>query len=86
MGLHQDRNEFDLTQPIVSVSLGLPAVFQFGGAGRKDPIRRIAVSHGDVLIWGGTHRLAFHGILPLKNGLHGSTGMTRINLTFRRAT
>ena len=54
LSLHQDRNERDMAAPIVSVSLGLPAVFQFGGLQRTDPVRRIAVQHGDVVVWGGS--------------------------------
>ena len=85
MALHQDRNERDLSAPVVSVSLGLPALFLFGGARRDDPVRRIALFHGDVVVWGGVQRLAFHGIQPLAEGEHAATGRCRINLTFRRA-
>lgn len=85
MGLHQDRNEHDFSQPIVSVSLGLPIVFQFGGLRRSDSVRRVPLAHGDVLVWGGPTRLAFHGVLTLKAGIHPLTGASRINLTFRRA-
>lgn len=85
MGLHQDRNESDFSQPIVSVSLGLPIIFQFGGMRRSDPTRRVPLAHGDVLVWGGPTRLAFHGVLTLKAGVHPLTGAVRINLTFRRA-
>jgi alkylated DNA repair protein (DNA oxidative demethylase) len=83
--LHQDRDERDFTQPIVSVSLGLPAVFLFGGDKRSDPARRIPLAHGDVAVWGGTSRLRYHGVLPLADGEHALTGRCRINLTFRRA-
>jgi alkylated DNA repair protein (DNA oxidative demethylase) len=83
--LHQDRNERDFTQPIVSVSLGLPAVFLFGGARRKDRPRRIRIETGDVAVWGGPARLAFHGIAPLAAGSDSLTGECRINLTFRKA-
>jgi DNA oxidative demethylase len=83
--LHQDRNERDYAQPVVSVSLGLPAVFQFGGARRKDRTMRVPLEHGDVVVWGGESRLAFHGVLPLREGTHPATGACRINLTFRRA-
>jgi DNA oxidative demethylase len=83
--LHQDRDERDFTQPIVSVSLGLPAVFLFGGDKRSDPARRIPLAHGDVAVWGGTSRLRYHGVLPLADGEHPLTGRCRINLTFRRA-
>jgi alkylated DNA repair protein (DNA oxidative demethylase) len=85
MTLHQDKNERDFNEPIVSVSLGLPAVFQFGGLERTDPTRRIPLVHGDVVVWGGPARLAYHGVLPLKDGVHSAMGRMRINLTFRRA-
>lgn len=85
MSLHQDRNEADFSQPIVSVSLGLPAVFQFGGDLRSDKALRVALQHGDVVVWGGPARLRFHGVLPLKPGAHALLGEQRINLTFRRA-
>jgi DNA oxidative demethylase len=85
MSLHQDRNELDFTAPIVSVSLGLPAVFLFGGDRRADKPRRVALAHGDVVVWGGPARLRFHGVLPLKDGEHPLTGRGRINLTFRKA-
>lgn len=83
--LHQDRNEKDFTQPIVSVSLGLPAVFLFGGLRRADRPRRIALAHGDVVVWGGPSRMVYHGVLPVAQGQHPATGEVRINLTFRRA-
>jgi alkylated DNA repair protein (DNA oxidative demethylase) len=83
--LHQDRDERDLSAPIVSVSLGLPAVFLWGGLKRKDPTRRIPLVHGDVLVWGGPDRLRYHGVLPLKAGHHAALGDQRINLTFRQA-
>jgi alkylated DNA repair protein (DNA oxidative demethylase) len=82
---HQDKNERDFAAPIVSVSLGLPAVFQFGGPRRADPMRRFLVRHGDVAVWGGPSRLFFHGVAPLKDGEHSRLGRTRVNLTFRRA-
>lgn len=85
MGLHQDRDERDRAQPIVSVSLGLPVVFQFGGIRRAEPVQRLPLSHGDVVVWGGPSRLRFHGVLALKAGEHPLTGAARINLTFRRA-
>jgi alkylated DNA repair protein (DNA oxidative demethylase) len=85
MSLHQDRNERDFSQPIVSVSLGLPAVFQFGGDKRSDKTLRVPLAHGDVIVWGGPARLRFHGILPLKAGQHPLLGAQRLNLTFRRA-
>jgi DNA oxidative demethylase len=83
--LHQDRDEQDFSQPIVSVSLGLPAVFLFGGERRTGPRRRIRLENGDVVVWGGPARLAFHGIDPLADGEHPLTGRCRINLTFRTA-
>ncbi|MCX8956554.1 DNA oxidative demethylase AlkB [Erwinia psidii] len=83
--LHQDKDEQDLKQPIVSVSLGLPAVFQFGGFSRDDATQRVLLEHGDIVVWGGPSRLRFHGILPLKPGIHALTGAFRYNLTFRRA-
>lgn len=85
MSLHQDRDERDFGQPIVSVSLGLPAIFLFGGAQRKDQPQRIPLAHGDVVVWGGPARLRYHGVLPLKEGDHPLTGGYRINLTFRTA-
>ncbi len=85
LSLHQDRNERDFGSPIVSVSLGLPAVFQFGGLKRTDPVEKYALRHGDVVVWGGPSRLRFHGIAALKDGLHPKLGRARINLTLRRA-
>jgi DNA oxidative demethylase len=85
MSLHQDKDEQDFTQPIVSVSLGLPAVFLFGGEQRSDKSRRVAVDHGDVVVWGGPARLRYHGVAPLKEGSHPALGAYRFNLTFRRA-
>ncbi len=85
LSLHQDRNERDYAQPIVSVSLGLPAIFQFGGPKRSDPVRKFALLHGDVAVWGGTSRLCYHGVAELKDGEHKRLGRQRINLTFRRA-
>nr|WP_211877174.1 DNA oxidative demethylase AlkB [Plastoroseomonas hellenica] len=85
LSLHQDRNERDLAQPIVSVSLGLPARFQFGGLKRTDPIATYALRHGDVAVWGGPSRLRFHGVATLKDGEHPKLGRMRINLTFRGA-
>ncbi len=83
--LHQDKNEIDYDAPIVSVSLGLPAVFLFGGMTRKDRPRRMKLESGDVVVWGGGTRLAYHGVAPLKDGEHPLTGACRINLTFRKA-
>ena len=83
--MHQDKNEIDYDAPIVSVSLGLPAVFQFGGTSRKDRPRRMKLESGDVVVWGGETRLAYHGVNTLKAGEHPLTGACRINLTFRKA-
>ena len=83
--LHQDRNERDFRAPIVSVSLGLPAVFLFGGLKRADKPARIPLEHGDVAVWGGPARMRYHGVMPLKEGAHALLGNQRINLTFRRA-
>ncbi|HKU97550.1 MAG TPA: DNA oxidative demethylase AlkB [Vineibacter sp.] len=85
LSLHQDRNERDFAAPIVSVSLGLPAVFLFGGAERSDRPRRYRLEHGDVVVWGGPSRLAFHGVAPLADGEHPLTGRRRFNLTLRKA-
>ena len=85
MSLHQDKNERSYTAPIVSVSLGLPAIFQFGGFARSDPTQRISLFHGDVMVWGGVDRLRFHGVMPIKPGRHGLLGEQRINITLRQA-
>jgi DNA oxidative demethylase len=84
LGLHQDRDEEDAWAPIVSVSLGLPAVFLWGGKSRADPARRLRVESGDVAVWGGPARFIYHGVAPLKDGQHPLTGAARINLTFRK--
>jgi alkylated DNA repair protein (DNA oxidative demethylase) len=85
LSLHQDRDERDFGQPIVSVSLGIPVVFLFGGPRRADPVRRVPLAHGDVVVWGGPARLHYHGVLALKPNRHAVLGDVRINLTFRRA-
>lgn len=85
LSLHQDRDEHDLGHPIVSVSLGLPAVFLFGGLQRRDRCLRVPLQHGDVVVWGGPSRLRFHGVQALRDGWHPLTGACRVNLTFRRA-
>jgi alkylated DNA repair protein (DNA oxidative demethylase) len=85
MSLHQDRDEQNFGQPIVSVSLGLPAIFLFGGLKRSDRPQRYRLAHGDVVVWGGPSRLYFHGVAPLADGEHAMLGRQRINLTFRRA-
>jgi len=85
MSLHQDKDEQDFGAPIVSVSLGIPAVFLFGGLKRNDKPRRFRLTHGDVVVWGGPSRLFFHGVAPLADGEHAVLGRQRINLTFRKA-
>jgi alkylated DNA repair protein (DNA oxidative demethylase) len=85
LSLHQDKNERDMDAPIVSVSLGLPAIFLFGGHHRAQRPRRVPLAHGDVVVWGGPARLSYHGVLPLKDGEHCATGRCRMNLTLRRA-
>jgi alkylated DNA repair protein (DNA oxidative demethylase) len=85
LSLHQDKNERDFANPIVSVSLGLPATFQFGGLKRTDPVRRYPLRHGDVAVWGGPSRLFYHGVQELKDGEHDKVGRMRVNLTFRGA-
>ncbi len=85
MSLHQDKNERDYAAPIVSISLGLPALFQLGGAQRSDSTLKVPLLHGDVMVWGGVDRLRFHGVLPLKEGVHEVMGAQRINLTLRQA-
>jgi DNA oxidative demethylase len=85
LSLHQDQDEEDFSQPIVSVSLGLPATFQFGGPKRGDPTAKVPLQHGDIAVWGGRSRLFFHGVATLKDGRHPLLGRKRINLTFRRA-
>ena len=84
MSLHQDKDELDFGAPIVSVSLGLPATFLFGGSRRSDKPRRFRLEHGDVAVWGGPARLRFHGVAPLADGEHALMGRQRINLTFRK--
>ncbi|MBO9356078.1 DNA oxidative demethylase AlkB [Bordetella petrii] len=85
MSLHQDKNEQDFGAPIVSVSLGIAAVFLFGGHRRGDQARRVPLRHGDVVAWGGPDRLRYHGVLPVPDARHPELGAARINLTFRRA-
>ncbi|MDO5666911.1 MAG: DNA oxidative demethylase AlkB [Alcaligenaceae bacterium] len=86
MSLHQDKNEHDLSEPIVSVSLGIPAVFLFGGLERSDKTFKHPLFHGDVVVWGGADRLRYHGVMPLKEEFHPLLGAKRINLTFRKAS
>ena len=83
--LHQDKNERDFSAPIVSVSLGIPAVFLFGGGKRSDRQKRVALEHGDAVVWGGPARLRYHGVLPLADNRHPLVGRRRFNLTFRKA-
>lgn len=85
MGLHQDKDEKDFSQPIVSVSLGIPATFQLGGARRRDRPVNTTLTSGDVVVWGRSARMNYHGVLRLKPGQHPLTGDLRYNLTFRRA-
>jgi alkylated DNA repair protein (DNA oxidative demethylase) len=85
LSLHQDKDERDYGAPIVSVSLGMPATFLFGGLARGDKAARIPLVHGDVVVWGGADRLRYHGVLPLEDRPHEILGSRRINLTFRKA-
>jgi len=85
LSLHQDKDERDFNAPIVSVSLGVPAVFLFGGSNRAEKAKRVPLTHGDVVVWGGPARLRYHGVMPLKESYHRSLGGQRVNLTFRKA-
>jgi DNA oxidative demethylase len=85
LSLHQDKDERDYAHPVVSVSLGLPATFQFGGLKRNDRPLKVPLRHGDVVVWGGPARLVYHGVLVLKEGEHPALGRRRVNLTFRKA-
>ena len=85
LSLHQDKDERDFTQPIVSVSLGIPAIFLFGGFVRGDKTQRVPLEHGDVVVWGGPARLRYHGVRTLKEDEHPLLGRMRVNLTFRKA-
>lgn len=85
MSLHQDKDEHSYAAPIVSVSLGLPAIFLFGGFARSDKSQRVPLFHGDIVVWGGVDRLRYHGVLPIKDGHHPKLGEQRINFTFRTA-
>jgi len=85
MSLHQDKDERDFAAPIVSVSLGIPAVFLFGGERRSDRAQPVRLAHGDIVVWGGPARRRYHGVRPLKEGAHRALGRQRINLTFRKA-
>ena len=85
LSLHQDKDERNYAHPVVSVSLGLPATFQWGGLKRADKPLKVPLEHGDVVVWGGPSRLVYHGVLALKDGEHPLTGRRRFNLTFRKA-
>lgn len=85
LSLHQDKDELDLEAPIVSISLGLPAIFLFGGQRRSDRPLRVPLVHGDVVVWGGPARLRYHGVMPLPDGQHPLLGASRVNLSLRRA-
>ncbi|WP_339471969.1 MULTISPECIES: DNA oxidative demethylase AlkB [unclassified Pseudomonas] len=85
MALHQDKDERRYSEPVVSVSLGLPAIFLFGGHERSDKPQKVSLFHGDVVVWGGVDRLRFHGVMPIKESVHSVMGAQRINLTFRTA-
>jgi alkylated DNA repair protein (DNA oxidative demethylase) len=85
LSLHRDEDERDMAAPVVSVSLGLPAAFLFGGLSRRDRSLRLRLESGDVVVWGGPSRLVYHGVAPLAEAEHPLTGRSRINLTFRRA-
>ena len=85
LSMHRDSDEGDLRAPIVSVSLGLPAIFLWGGLRRADRPRRVPLEHGDVVVWGGVTRLHYHGVLPIKDGEHPLSGRCRLNLTFRKS-
>jgi alkylated DNA repair protein (DNA oxidative demethylase) len=82
---HRDADEQNFAQPIVSVSLGLPAGFAFYGLTRGGKGRSVALEDGDVLVWGGPSRLVYHAVRPVKPGNHPLTGGYRYNLTFRHA-
>ena len=85
MSLHQDKDEADHGWPVVSISLGIPAIFEFGGFERSDKPLRVSLFHGDVVVWGGVDRLRFHGVLPIKQASHQLLGEQRLNLTLRKA-
>jgi alkylated DNA repair protein (DNA oxidative demethylase) len=85
LSLHQDKDEIDLESPIVSISLGLPAVFLFGGHRRSERPRRVPLAHGDVVVWGGPARLRYHGVMPLREARHPLLGASRVNLSLRKA-
>ena len=82
---HRDADEQNFAQPIVSVSMGLPASFAFYGLTRGGKGQTVALTDGDVLVWGGPSRLVYHAVRPIKPGKHPLTGEARYNLTFRHA-
>jgi alkylated DNA repair protein (DNA oxidative demethylase) len=84
MSLHRDQDEADAAAPIVSLSIGVPATFLWGGLQRSDKPRRILLESGDVVVWGGATRFVYHGVAPIKHAWHPHTGNLRINLTFRK--
>jgi alkylated DNA repair protein (DNA oxidative demethylase) len=85
MSLHQDKDELGYEWPVVSISLGIPAMFLFGGHARSDATQRVPLFHGDVVVWGGEDRLRFHGVMPIRQAEHPQLGEQRINFTFRKA-
>src|SRR6516164_7255573 len=85
LSLHQDKDEIDHEAPIVSISLGVAAVFLFGGQRRSERPMRVPLRHGDVVVWGGPARLRYHGVMPLADGQHPLLGACRVNLSMRKA-
>jgi alkylated DNA repair protein (DNA oxidative demethylase) len=85
LALHQDKDERGYEWPVVSVSLGIPAMFLFGGHARSDATLKVPLFHGDVVVWGGEDRLRYHGVMPIKQAEHPQLGEQRINFTFRKA-
>ncbi len=87
MGLHQDRDEQDLTAPVLSLSLGDTAMFRYGGSERRTPTRSIKLASGDALVLSGESRLAFHGVDRILAGTSTLIGRPgRFNLTLRRVS
>jgi alkylated DNA repair protein (DNA oxidative demethylase) len=85
LALHQDKDERGYEWPVVSVSLGIPAMFLFGGHARSDATQKVPLFHGDVVVWGGEDRLRYHGVMPIRQAEHPQLGEQRINFTFRKA-
>jgi alkylated DNA repair protein (DNA oxidative demethylase) len=85
LALHQDKDERGYEWPVVSVSLGIPAMFLFGGHARSDATQKVPLFHGDVVVWGGEDRLRYHGVMPIRQAEHSQLGEQRINFTFRKA-